>query len=182
MVRVANGAGVVLRPNSSLAGDLESSDFASGGKSRGQNGNEPPPRTSSSRPARMSLSTTFRAASPLICLGSSTPRSSRCEAAHRMMSCVSLSFDIGITPLVLVRRRLPMQPAGQGSRGTPRAWNGDSTAPFTDECQSFLDNVIAGCGQIGAWNDPRGARDETRCSAIKRSRWYGIFPQSRRMP
>jgi hypothetical protein len=32
MVRVANGAGVVLRPNSSLAGVLESSDFASGGK------------------------------------------------------------------------------------------------------------------------------------------------------
>jgi hypothetical protein len=53
-------------------------------------------RTSSSRPARMSLSTTFRAASPLMFAGSSTPRSSRCEAADRMMSWVSVSLAIGI--------------------------------------------------------------------------------------
>ena len=30
--------------------------------------------------------------------------------------------------------------------------NDRSTALFTYECQSFLDNVIAGLGQIGAWN------------------------------
>ena len=28
-----------------------------------------------------------------------------------------------------------------------RAWNGHSTALFMDECQSFLDNVIAGFGR-----------------------------------
>ena len=55
-----------------------------------------PARTSSSRPARMSLLTTFRATSPLTFAGSSTPRSSRCEAADRMMSCVSVSLAIGI--------------------------------------------------------------------------------------
>jgi hypothetical protein len=53
-------------------------------------------QTSSSRPPRISLSTTFRAASPLRFAGSSTPRSSRCEAADKMMSSVSVSFDIGI--------------------------------------------------------------------------------------
>jgi len=35
------------------------------------------------------------------------------------------------------------------------ARNGHTTAPFADECQSFLDNVIAGLGQIGSWKDPR---------------------------
>jgi hypothetical protein len=39
-----------------------------------------------------------------------------------------------------------MQPAGQDPEAR-RAWNGHSTAPFADECQSFLDNVIA---QLGA--------------------------------
>jgi len=33
---------------------------------------------------------------------------------------------------------------------------GHSTAPFTSECQSFLDNAIARFGQTGAWNNPRG--------------------------
>jgi hypothetical protein len=35
-----------------------------------------------------------------------------------------------------------------------RARNGHTTAPFAGERQSFLDNVIAGLGQTGAWNDP----------------------------
>ncbi len=43
---------------------------------------------------------------------------------------------------------------GAGSRSAPGARNGHSTAPFADECQSFLDNVIAGLGQIGAWSNP----------------------------
>jgi hypothetical protein len=49
-----------------------------------------------------------------------------------------------------------LQAGGAESRGAPGARNGRSTALFTYECQSFLDNVIAGLGQIGAWNDPRG--------------------------
>jgi hypothetical protein len=31
--------------------------------------------------------------------------------------------------------------------------SGHSTALFAYECQSFLDNLIAGLGEIGAWND-----------------------------
>jgi len=46
-----------------------------------------------------------------------------------------------------------MQPAGQGSRGATRARNGHTTALFASECQSFLDNVIAGFGQTGSWHD-----------------------------
>jgi hypothetical protein len=42
-----------------------------------------------------------------------------------------------------------MQPAGQNPEGAPRARNGHSTALFADECQSFVDNVIAGLGQTG---------------------------------
>jgi hypothetical protein len=61
------------------------------------------------------------AASPLIFVGSSTPRSSSREAADRMTSCVSVSLDIGIPPWgwrgVVCRHHhspaLAMQPAGQ---------------------------------------------------------------------
>jgi len=42
-----------------------------------------------------------------------------------------------------------MQPADQDPEGAWRARNGYSTALFMDECQSFLDNVIAGLGQTG---------------------------------
>ena len=49
---------------------------------------------------------------------------------------------------------LAMQPAGQDPEAAPGARNGHSTAPFADECQSFLDNVMAGLGRIGAWNYP----------------------------
>jgi hypothetical protein len=44
---------------------------------------------------------------------------------------------------------------GAGSRGATRARNGHTTALSACECQSFLDNLIAGLRQIGAWNDPR---------------------------
>jgi len=135
----------------------------------------------------MSLSTTFRAASPLTFAGSSAPRSSRCEAADRMMSCVSVSLAIGNPPLgwcgVVCRHHhspaSAMQPAGQDPRGTPRARNGHSTALFTDECQSFLDNVIAGLGQIGAWNEFGGYDQAIRRSLIINVRlavtapWFG---------
>jgi hypothetical protein len=56
--------------------------------SRRQTGSEPSARTSSSRPARMSLSTTVLAASPLIFVGSSTPRSSRREAAVPIVNLI----------------------------------------------------------------------------------------------
>jgi Transposase IS116/IS110/IS902 family len=46
-----------------------------------------------------------------------------------------------------------MQPAGQDPEAR-RARDGHSTALFAAECQSFLDNVIAGLGQIGSWNNP----------------------------
>jgi hypothetical protein len=47
-----------------------------------------------------------------------------------------------------------MKPAGQDPETGAR--NGHSTALFAEECQSFLDNVMAGFGQIGAWSDPAG--------------------------
>ena len=53
-----------------------------------------------------------------------------------------------------------MQPAGQDPEARVGARNGHTTALFADECQSFLDNVIAGLGQIGSWKDPRiGSQD-----------------------
>src|SRR5271166_3368528 len=44
-----------------------------------------------------------------------------------------------------------MQPAGQDPEARPAP--GTVTVPLC-ECQSFLDNVMAGLGQIGAWSDP----------------------------
>jgi hypothetical protein len=93
---------------------------------------------------------------------SSTPRSSRCEAADRMMSCVSVSLAIGILRcLGSASFAPPPQPhlgpaaGGAGSRSAPGARNGHSTALFAEKCQSFLDNPIAGLRQIGAWDDRR---------------------------
>jgi len=70
------------------------------------------------------------------------------------MSCVSISFDIGIPMgwcgIVAATTTTPPWHAagGAGSRGTPGARN--VTVPlFRYECQSFLDKVIAGLGQIG---------------------------------
>jgi hypothetical protein len=58
--------------------------------------------------------------------------------------------------IALVRRRSPPPPpqphlghaaGGAGSRGTLGARNGHTTALFAGECQSFLDNLIAGLGR-----------------------------------
>src|SRR5438046_10103655 len=54
-----------------------------------------------------------------------------------------------------------------GSRGAPCARNRHTTALFAYECQSFLDNLIAGLGEIGAWNDPRGCWFRGRAAGIK---------------
>jgi hypothetical protein len=136
--------------------------------SRRQTGSEPAARTSSSKPARMSLSAALRVASPLTFAGSSTPRSSRCEATDRLMSCVLLSLDIGIRRWCGVGAATTTAPPRPRSRRgrIPRhgAWNGHTTAPFADECQSFLDNVIAGLGQIEAWNDPRDVPAPSRAA------------------
>ena len=40
--------------------------------------------------------------------------------------------------------------------------NGHTTALFADECQSFLDNVIAGLGQIGSSRLSRDKRASIR--------------------
>src|SRR5207244_9916887 len=98
--------------------------------------------------------------------GRSAPRSLRRKAEDRMTSWVSVSFDIGILHCV-ARRRSPAPPqphlghaaGGAGSRGATRARNRHTTALFAYECQSFLDNVIAGLGEIGAWNDVRRDRE-----------------------
>ena len=81
---------------------------------------------------------------------SSTPRSSRCEAADRMATWVSVSLVIGILHSLEHRHALPPpkprighEAGGAGSQAHPCAQNGHSTALFTDGCQSFFDNVIA---------------------------------------
>jgi hypothetical protein len=50
--------------------------------------------------------------------------------------------------------RLGHKAGGAGFPRTRRARNGHSTALFANECQSFLDNVIARLGQTGSWNNP----------------------------
>src|SRR6516164_11249393 len=117
----------------------------------------------------MSLSTALRSSTPVTFVGRSTPRSSRREAVDRMTSWVSVSLDIGIVHCVgAASLPPPPQPhlghaaGGAGSRDAPRVRNGHSTALLADECQSFLDNVIAGLGQIEACND--------RCRPLRRRR------------
>jgi hypothetical protein len=47
-----------------------------------------------------------------------------------------------------------MQPAGQDPEARASRPEGHSTALFAAECQSFLDNVIAGLREVGSWNNP----------------------------
>jgi len=63
-----------------------------------------------------------------------------------------------------MQRRLPPPPQphtwpcsrrGRIPRRACGARNAHSTALFAYECQSFLENVIAGLGLVGAWDDPR---------------------------
>jgi hypothetical protein len=48
---------------------------------------------------------------------------------------------------------------GEGSRAAGRAGNRHGTAPIAPECQSFLDNLPAGFGLNGSWNNPHRASD-----------------------
>jgi hypothetical protein len=49
------------------------------------------------------------------------------------------------------------KPVGQDSWALMTPGLGDSTAPTADECQSFLDNIVAQFGRRRAWNDRPGA-------------------------
>jgi hypothetical protein len=83
---------------------------------------------------------------------------------------VSLSLDIGIlrwfgaASFAATTTTAPPWPSSRRGRipRAPRARNGYTTALLACECQSFLDNVIAGFGSTGSWNDPclrsRGVR------------------------
>ena len=107
-------------------------------------------------------------------------------AADRMMSCALVSFDIGILRRVAAAS-LPPPPRphrghAAGGAGHPEARvgarNGHTTAPFTDECQSFLDNVIAGAPgdrqgvKVKVPNDERVANDigPESCAAPREGR------------
>src|SRR5436190_19271329 len=48
----------------------------------------------------------------------------------------------------------PCSRRGRIPKRALRAWNAHTTALFAYECQSFLDNFIAGLGQIGSCNSP----------------------------
>jgi hypothetical protein len=65
-----------------------------------------------------------------------------------------------------------MKPAGQDPEARSCAQNGHSTAPFAEECQSFIDNVIAGLGQIRAWDDRRSFSLNASLSGVKH---LGVF-------
>src|SRR5262249_60154878 len=67
---------------------------------------------------------------------------------------------------------------GAGSRGTLGVRNGHTTAPFADECQSFLDNVIACLRQPGACNDqPRPLAAFLRGFVADRKKVERLFTQ-----
>src|SRR5262249_13632393 len=109
------------------------------------------------QPSAMSLSTALQTASPVPFVGRSTPRSSRREAEDRMTSWVSVSFAIGILHCVgaasfaAATTAAPPRPCSRRGRvpeDASRARNGHSTALFSNECQSFLDNVIASLGRL----------------------------------
>jgi hypothetical protein len=113
-------------------------------------GSEPPAETSSISPSRSSLPTTLPAAPPLRFGARTTAPSSRCEAADRSTSWVSVSF-IGILRSVgdgVSRRHhrspaLAEKPAGQDPRnadGAPQDANSD--APFAAEIQYFSASKI----------------------------------------
>jgi hypothetical protein len=50
------------------------------------------------------------------------------------------------------------RPAGREFHGATRARNGDNTAPFAAESQSFLDHLVAGFSPNGSWSDRRQAQ------------------------
>ncbi len=93
-----------------------------------------------------------------------------------------MSLDLGILRWVAAaslppppRPHLGHAAGGAGSRGPCGARNGHTTAPFTDDCQSFLDNVIASLGQIRSWNNPelaqKTARADPELRGFKNSPW-----------
>jgi hypothetical protein len=114
---------------------------------------EPAAWISSINPSVKSLPTTLWAALPFRLGASSMAQSSRCEAADKMTSWVSVSF-IGILRSVSdgVSRRhhrspaLATKPAGQdsGTRPCRLVEPSHTTALLAPKCQSFLDNLIAG--------------------------------------
>jgi hypothetical protein len=54
------------------------------------------------------------------------------------------------------------KPAGQDSWAFMTPGLDDSTAPIADECQSFLDNLVAQFGPRRAWNDRPGSEFDIR--------------------
>jgi hypothetical protein len=132
--------------------------------SRRQASSEPLARTSSSSPARMSLSTAFGTASSVTFAGRLTPRSLRREAEDRMTTWVLVSLDIGILRCIgaaslAATTAAPPRPCSRRGRipRRYRARNGHTTALFAGKCQSFLDNLITVLRQIGSRNNRCGS-------------------------
>jgi hypothetical protein len=103
----------------------------------------------------------------------------RCEGPHRLTMNSRASSLAARLPFQqsrscihhrCIHHRPPhhngMSALPDSDRCVPRAWRWQKSATLrrllveanalTAKCQSFLDNVIAGLGQIEAWNDPRG--------------------------
>src|SRR5256885_17247565 len=78
-------------------------------------------------------------------------------ATERFLTDFDIKILRSVKAVSIPHHRSPtsaIRPAGQ-DLGAPSAPGIDDTsAPIAAECQSFLDNVIAGLRQTGAWDDP----------------------------
>jgi hypothetical protein len=101
------------------------------------------------------------------------------DALRRFYPMMWLALAINAVTGVLMVIGYPTKQRGAGSRAADRARNGHSTAPFAPECQSFLNNLMAGFGLNGSWNDPHWAReaivDRSVLARVARNRHSDYF-------
>jgi len=130
--------------------------------SRRHTGSEPRARTSSTSPSVRSLATTLPAAPPVSFGEGSRARSSRCEAADRSQQLGGGQFH-GILHSGWRRRCAATTEAPHwrrsrraGSNRTSVPGRGHHTTALSwTQCQSFLDNIIAGFQPNLSLNDRR---------------------------
>src|SRR6266849_4697465 len=127
--------------------------------SRRHTGIEPRARTSSTSPSVRSLATTLPAVPPVSFGGGSRAPSSRRDAADRSNNWVSVNFTESsirlATAFCAVTTEAPHWTGGAGSNRTSVPGRGhDTTALFWTQCQSFLDNIVAGFRPNLSLNDP----------------------------
>src|SRR6267378_638136 len=142
--------------------------------SRRHTGIEPRARISSTSPSVRSLATTLPAAPPVSFGEGSRARSSRCEAADRSNNWVSVNFTGSSIRLATTIAPSPPKPhTGDEAGGAGSNWallpgrGHHTTALSWTQCQSFLDNIIAGFQPNLSLNDRRNDdRTPTRARIV----------------